>query len=50
MNLILLHACHAGIPLAHKVNVLVYLVGVDIMEDDRMDIFSACQNRGEAGF
>ena len=32
---------HSGIPLANQIDILVYLVGFDFVENDGMDVFTA---------
>lgn len=49
MNLILGHRGHAGIPLADELDILIDLVGLDLVEDDAVDVLAAGNDLGEAG-
>jgi hypothetical protein len=42
VDTVLLSTRHAGVPLAHQVHIFINLVGLDVVHNDRMDIFAAC--------
>lgn len=44
---VLFHPGHLGIPFTHQPYILVDLVRLDLVEDNRMDIFSSRQDFGE---
>lgn len=48
MNLILGHVGHSGIPLANQINVLVDLVGLDLVENDAVDVLASREDLTKA--
>jgi hypothetical protein len=48
MNLILRHVGHTRVPGADKLNILVDLVGLDIVQDDAVNVFAAGKDLTEA--
>ena len=48
MYLVLRNGSHLGVPLAHKLCVLVHLIGLHLVEDNGMDILATSQDLGEA--
>lgn len=49
MDLVILHAGHLRVPFANELNILFDLVGLDLVEDDGMDVFATSENGAEAG-
>jgi hypothetical protein len=47
VDLVLLNRGHLGVPLADEIYILVNLVGLDIVEDDRMDVFATGEDLRE---
>jgi hypothetical protein len=47
VDAVLIHCGHAGVPLADQLYVFIHLVGLDLVEDDRVDIFAASQHLGK---
>jgi hypothetical protein len=50
VDTVLLGASHTRVPLANQVYVFVDLVGLDVVHDDGMDVFSASEHLGEGAF
>lgn len=50
VNLILRHVGHAGIPRTNKVDILVHLVRLDVVEDDAVHVLASCKDLTEAAF
>lgn len=48
MNLILGHVGHARVPGTNELDILVDLVGLDLVQDDAVDVFSSGKNLAEA--
>lgn len=47
MNLILRHVGHTRVPGADKLDILVDLVGLDIVQDDAVNIFASSEDLAE---
>lgn len=47
VNFVLGGVCHPGVPTTYKLDILVDLVRLDFVEDDRMDVFAAGEDLGE---
>ena len=47
VDFVLLDRGHLGVPLADEIYILVNLVGLDIVEDDRMDVFATGEDLRE---
>jgi hypothetical protein len=50
VDFVLWHGSHSRVPITHKLRVLVYLVGLDLMEDDGVHVFASSQDLREASF
>jgi hypothetical protein len=48
MDLVLRDGGHLRVPLSYKFCVLIHLVRLDLVKDDRMDIFAASQHLRKA--
>jgi len=50
MYLVFRNGCHLGVPAAHELCVLIYLVWLDLVEDNGVDVFAASQDLRETAF
>jgi hypothetical protein len=48
MNLILWHVGHARVPSTNELDILINLVGLYLVQDDAVDVFSSGKNLTEA--
>ena len=44
VNVVFFHAGHARVPRSDEIDVLVDFVGLDVVEDYRVDVFASCQD------